>query len=449
MTTDKEPQSVLLVAYYYPPSGSVGARRTLKFARYLQEFNWRPVVLTVNEDIFADKDITSMEQVHDVPVYRTRCWSFNRLARNLRKKSDHKSGSDLPTGRRSRAYRMIVGIKRLFQSLMIPDTEIGWLPFAVYRGLKIIRREKIKLIYASSPPPTTLLVGTLLSLLTNRPLVLDLRDSWAIHPDWLYIEENQGILSPIYRARVWFEGVLERITFKLAGAIVLNTEALREVYKANRPTSAERMVTITNGYDASDFQSACQHQAQGDLFSLVFVGSYYGFHRPDYFLKGLHHLLHDKPEMAKLLRVIFIGELETASSWQLIRELGLSELVQVVDRVPHREAIKWLKQANALLLTLPPVIMVNWWIPAKLFEYLAAEKPIFAVMPEGEAARLVRDSGRGILVDPHNPEKISNELYQLCVSARELGAKNGGINVEQFEYRVLTGKLAGIFEQVR
>lgn len=449
MDLNKEPQTVLLVAYYFPPSASVGARRTLKFARYLPEFNWRPVALTVNENLFADKDLPSTEQVRHVPVYRTRCWSFDRLARNLRGRTNHTADVDLQTDHRSRIYRLLVGIKRLLQSLMIPDTEIGWLPFALYRGLKVIRQEKVKLIYASSPPPTTIIVGALLSLFSKKPLVIDLRDSWAIHPDWLYLAENQGILSPIYRARVLFERALERLILKRAKAIVLNTEAMREIYRASHPASAKNMITITNGYDASDFQPACQHQAQDDFFSLVFIGSYYGFHSPDYFLRGLHYLLNDKPEVVKLLRVKIVGELETASSWQLLRELGLNELVQVVDRVPHQEAITWLKKADALLLTLPPVIMVNWWIPAKLFEYLAAKKPIFAVMPEGAAARLICESGRGILVDPHNPEKISDELYQLCVSARKGGVKNGGINIEQFEYRVLTSKLADLFDQVR
>lgn len=454
MGIDEGQQSALLVAYYYPPSGSVGARRTVKFARYLQEFNWRPVILSVNEDTFADKDFSYAEQVRHVTTYRTRCPSFNRLARIVRRKRGYEPDFDPPAGPRPRDYRMLVGIKRFLQSLVIPDTEIGWLPFAVYHGLKIIRREKIKLIYASAPPPTTFLVAALLSLFSNRPLVLDLRDSWAIHPDWLYLEENQGILSPIYRARVLFEGMLERLTFKLADAIVLNTETLREVYEANRPDSARRMITITNGYDANDFQlasqsPACPHEDRGDLFSLVFVGSYYGFHSPDYFLKGLHRLLVDKPEVANLLRVSFVGELETTSSRRLIRELGLSELVQIIDRVPHLEAIRWLKNADALLLTLPPVVMAHWWIPAKLFEYLAAEKPIFAVMPEGAAVRLIRDSGRGVVVDPLSPEKISQELYRLCVSPGRSEAKMAGADVEQFEYRALTSKLAGVFERVR
>lgn len=448
MDANKEPQTVLMVAYYFPPSGSVGARRTLKFARYLPEFNWRPIVLTVNENLFSDRDSSSNDQVSHVQTHRTRCWSFDRLARNIRKRTVNSADADLTTDHRPYIYQGMVGIKRFLQSLMIPDTEIGWLPFALYRGLKVIRLENVKLIYASSPPPTTLLVGTLLSLFSKVPLVLDLRDTWAIHPDWLYLEENRGILSPIYRVRVFFENILEKVILKRAKAVVLNTNAMYEVYKTKHPSAARNMVTITNGFDSNDFRLAPTNLAHDDFFSLVFVGSYYGFHSPDYFLKGLHHLFGDKPDIAKLLTVSFVGNLETTSSRQLIKELGLRESIRLVDRVPHDQAIGWLKSADALLLTLPPKIMVDWWIPAKLFEYLAARKPILGVMPDGAAAQLIRDSGNGIIVDPYSPEKISAQLYKLFVDAHKDKIEKSGINIEQFEYRILTGKIATLFARV-
>jgi glycosyltransferase involved in cell wall biosynthesis len=234
-----------------------------------------------------------------------------------------------------------------------------------------------------------------------------------------------------------------------ARAVILNTEALRKVYASTHPDCADRMVAITNSYEADDFKPSPPARPLPTRFTLLFAGSYYGRHKPDYFLDGLKVALEEYPDLALHLRVAFIGQFDS-DNYVLVRMLQNNGVLHLSGNVSHREAVNKMKTADALLLTLPPVPMAGWWVPAKLYEYLASQRPIFAVVPDGAAAQLIMATRGGIVVDPLEPREIARHLYQLCTNTagRQRESLVVPKPVEQFESRITTRQLAETLNKV-
>ncbi|HEX6370738.1 MAG TPA: glycosyltransferase [Longimicrobium sp.] len=411
--------NVLLVSWTFPPGGGGGAFRPAMFVKYALRAGCGVHVLTTEIGRGAGDghtDDSLLEDVRGATVTRTGRIPLSLPALPLRRKgAEDAEEEDADDGERApgvlrRAARGIRG------ALAFPDPEIGWLPFALRRGMEIIRRGGIDVIYATSPPPTALLAGSLLARWTGVPLVAELRDPWSPFPEW-----RAGRPCDPASARCRREARLERSVLARARTVVVVNDAVASLYRSAFPElDPERIAVVQNGYDAAGFP-ADDAPAPDPCFSILFAGSYYGYHGPGPFLRALDLALEREPALGRHLRLQLAGSRDRAVRRELrrFREAGL---VTELGYLPHREATERIRRSALLLLTLPDLELSRCWVPAKSYEYLASGRPILAVVPDGVLRGMLSGHPGVQVVGPGDPSAVADALLRefraWCAGAR-------------------------------
>jgi len=230
-------RKVLIISHPFPPTGGGGVQRISKFVKYLPRFGWLPVVLSTRPEYYPVKDESLLRDVPtDTRIVRTFSLEPGRSALAV-------SSRARGPGRKPRALLSRWLIDRSIDWLFIPDKSIGWVPFAVRAGRRILAAEKPDLIFATGNPFSSFMVPYILGRSRNLPYVLDFRDAWTLEP---------------YRKRyaTWRESIerrLERRLLERAAFAVMATEPMREAYAEEYPDLAQKLRTVTNGYDEDDF----------------------------------------------------------------------------------------------------------------------------------------------------------------------------------------------------
>jgi len=411
-------KKVLVIAYHYPPLGGGGVFRTLKFTKYLPRFGFKPYVLTVKNAMYPTRDPTLLEDIP--PEVRTiRTFSLERKLFLLP------------------FYALRTTPKWIF----IPDINVGWLPFAVRRGEKIIKKENIDVIYATAPIYTSLLIGCLLKRKTGKPLVIDFRDPWT---------QNVFTKYPT-RLHKKIEEKLEKYVLRTADHIIANTESMRLKLIEKYPFIKGKCTSITNGFDLEDFKGLTR-STQREKFTITYTGYLYGLRTGKYFLIALKELVKEKKEMEGKIQVLFAGP-PSKQVADLVNELELQNVVRLLGYVSHQETLKLMVNADALLLIIAPEEACNektgpLMIPGKVFEYLGAKRSILALIPQGVAADLIRSTKAGIIIPPKDVNSIKQAIFKLFQDWERGGLGTIQSDVSEYDRKVLTEKLANVFGQV-
>ncbi len=409
------PKRVLMVAYYFPPLAGAGVQRSLKFARYLPDFGWQPHVLTVDSKSERLQDAAMKTEIPpSVAVFRTR---IAQLPRQL-------------------PWRLRNFIARW---LLLIDEHIGWYPFAVPMALKLIRSQSLQAIYTTSYPYTAHLIGLALKQRTGLPWVADFRDPWV----------DNFSAPPPTRWHAQFVLRQESKVVAQADRVLVVSEPMRQLFLAIHPDAPPgKLQVIPNGYDPDDFTNPPAVKQEENRLSIVYTGSFYGKHRtPEYFLRAVRLALDDRRIPAGQLRVRFIGNF-SASLLDLVAAAGLEQVVEIVGYLPHREAVARLCAADLLLLIIGSGTGSQVVFTGKIFEYLAARKPILALIPPGAACDLIQDAGAGVIVPPEDIPSIARELSALYERWRQgkLAISPNEDVIRRYDRRLLTGRLANILD---
>ncbi|HSP87008.1 MAG TPA: glycosyltransferase, partial [Ignavibacteriaceae bacterium] len=236
---DNNIKKVLFISYLFPPVAGGGVQRSSKFVKYLPYFGWMPLVLTVKEpyDFYSDESLLD-DIKENCKVYRTISiepmkWVRKFLKRKWQKKINEENKSSTKTIKPG----FLVKLKTY---LLVPDNEILWLPFAVWKGWQIIRKEKPLIIYSTSSPYTDHLIALILAKFCKLPWVADFRDLWVDRPNF-----------PKNNWRLQVDRKLERTIIKNADYILTATQQLADRFKELYPE--KKYSSITNGYDEDDF----------------------------------------------------------------------------------------------------------------------------------------------------------------------------------------------------
>lgn len=408
---------VLVVAYHYPPVGEVGVFRTLKFTKYLPQFGFRPVVLTVKNRSVGARDATLLDEVpREAKVIAT----VSAEHRFLRAPS-----------------RLGINLKWFF----VPDTHVGWLPFATHYGAAAIWKEDIDIIFATAPAFTSLLVGHALKKRTGKPLVLDYRDPWT---------QNAFTTYPTRLHRRLEEG-MEGAVLRSADYVVTTTEEISQRLTRKYPFIRNRCETIPNGFDSDDFRGL-ERDASSDRFTITYTGTFYGLRTARYFLAALRNVADKNKHLQDRIRVVFAGP-EDRHTVRLVQELGLQDIVELTGFISHRESLQLMMNADVLLLVMGGGEVVGngmgtMMIPGKTFEYLAARRPILTLAPDGAVSDLVRATASGMVVPPESIGAIERAILDLFGrwQAGSLSMTSGDVSV--FERRTLTARLAAVLESL-
>lgn len=421
-----------MLCYHYPPANNGGVERSRKFAQYLPLSGWTPHVLTTDaRGTLADAHVT----------YTSEPLSLYRRMNRRRKPLDVTATSAKPAGNANSL------VNRIARALLIPDVQIGWTLMALRMGRWIVRQHHVDVIYSSTPPPSVHLLGYLLSRLTGKPWVMDLRDPWTIEP--------QNVLLRRYGWRLAVERWLERLCFRRADAIILNTPRATAQYAERYPMFAPKMHTITNGFDADDMARAAANTTLSpwrpippDAFVISHTGAFYRSPTddptPHLFLDALKRLYDDGMISAAICRVVFAGPVAPRTLERIVA-LGLDALIDLPGMLMHDDALR-LMLASDLLLLYDPAGDGTTYVRGKLYEYLASSKPILGIMPDGATRDLLARSGRGLLAAPDELDAVVQHLRDALAGQ---GAHVPSVfALEPYERKTLTRDLAAIFDSV-
>lgn len=407
-------KKVMVIAYHYPPLGGGGVFRTLKFTKYLPEFGYQPHVLTVKNPMYRTKDPTLINEIPPkAEVHRT--FSLE-----------------------NRIFRIPRLLKINLKWFYMPDENIGWLPTAILAGARFIKKENISVIFATSPVYTSLLIGYFLKKKTKKPLVADFRDPWT---DNAFIKYPTKIHSAIERK-------IENMVLSQADYVTAATDTIKNRLIKRHPYLKTRIATITNGFDQDDLKDLKIYH-KTDRFRITFAGSIYGLLTAKPFLRAMKELIIENSEVKEKMEAVFVGNYGKETAF-LVDEFGLEENVKLVNYVPHKECLEIMVNSQALLLLITTKSSEGEGIlTGKIFEYLAARKPILAIVPpNGEAAKMIKSLGAGTVVSPWDFPLIKKTLakfYEKWTKGETFSTEG---DIGKYSRKSLTQQLAQIFDNV-
>src|SRR3954452_10056147 len=375
---------LLLVTLYFPPAGGGGVQRPLKFASHLP-------ALGIETHVLAPDDPKWVHEDADLPL-PTQAWihraryvgpSGRRIADELH----GRSGVDLMLRRSSAIGRR----------LLLPDENVTWNATAIPKAISIVRNEGIDVVLTTSPPSSVHLIGAAVKRATGVKWVADLRDSIALHAH----RSADGLGA---RAKQKARAGVAHLVARQADAIVAAAEAIAVETRGLSPRGP--VVTIANGCDFDDF--AGLEYEPSDRLRLTHAGSFFGKRDPRPFLQALADSgLED-------VTVRFLGDFRPGDR-EFLDGLALGDRVELLDYVPRRESLRLQRDSDALLLLIPEAGgRGRGVLSGKVFEYLAAERPILAVVPpDGAAAQLIRETSAGVVAPPEDEDAIRDALLAL------------------------------------
>ena len=375
---------VLLVTMYFPPAGGGGVQRPLKFATHLPALGIETHVLAPDDPklLYSDPGLAPPTQAW---IHRARY--LGPRAHRLADELHGRSGLDL-LSRQARS---------LSRRVLVPDENVAWNLTAIPAAVRIVRSEGIDVVVTTSPPNSVHLIGAAVKRMTDVRWVADLRDSIASHP-------HRRVERAAVRAKEKVSASVARLVARQADVIVAASDAIAEEALGLEPAGV--VTTILNGADFDDF--AGLEYRRGDRFRITHTGSFFGKRDPRPFLSALAE--------SGLQDVVarFVGDFRVADrDWA--ESLGLGDRLELLPHVSRREALALQRDSDALLLLIPDAGGRGQGVlSGKVFEYLAAERPILAaVPPEGAAAELIRETGAGAVAAPDDVPALTRALTDL------------------------------------
>lgn len=431
-------KQILIIAYYFPPSGGSGVQRVLKFAKYLPENGWQPTILTVDPAYAAypDYDESLVEEVpKDIRVVRTRSWdpySFYAKLQGRRKQDLIGTGFVREPANKGQISRLAMWLRA---NLFLPDARVGWVPFATFAAGRLIRKERYHALLTSGPPHSVHLVGRRLHRRFGIPWVVDMRDPWT--------DLWSNLVMPQTRLARWLDATFERSVLKEADTVVSVSDGVGEGLQTKAPI--KRYETITNGFDSADIPTATWIRRNDDIFTLTYVGTLYNPQHVPALVQALATVVRNRK-----IRVQFVGRVDEAVV-RAYREAGLGEILQVVPYVPHVEAIGYMRTANILMVIIPKVAYSRGIAPAKMYEYLALGKPILCIGPtDGDPATILSKTRGGVVIDYDDVDGIQDfiTMHADGVSRGEAPESPDHEAIQAYDRRFLTRRLASLLDRI-
>jgi glycosyltransferase involved in cell wall biosynthesis len=411
---------VLLVTMYFPPAGGGGVARPTKLAGHLSELGFETHVLAPDDSKWLYRD-DELSIPPNVRVHRARY-----MGPRGRLPAEELHGLE--------GVDRVLRLAGLFsRRLLVPDEFVSWGLTAIPAARRIVRDEQIDVLVTTSPPASVNLIGAALKQLTGVYWVADLRDSVAANPD-------RRVDRLAVRMKEQAQASVARLVARWADAVVTVSDAISAEM---RGLGAERVETIPNGCDFDDFEGLEYHR--GERFRITHTGTFFGHRDPRPFLTALAEV--DGDVVAR-----FVGGLRS-SDRQFAEGLGLGDRVEEIEHVPRRSALELQRDSDALLLLLPDAAGRGRTVPSgKIYEYLAAERPILAaVPPDGVAAELVRRAHAGVVVGPDDVPALRAAIKGLRARWEKGVLENGSLPPElkeQLSRRARSREFANLLREV-
>jgi len=427
-------KKVLVITYYWPPSGGAGVQRVLKFVKYLSQSGVEPIVLTVDEKkaSYAVLDATLLKDIpSDVKVYKTSSFEPLQLFSAVfgKDKIPHAGFANAGKGKPgSKLLRFIRG------NFFIPDARKGWVKHAYRKAAALIKEQGIDTVFISSPPHSSQLLGLKLRKQFGVKWIADMRDPWT---DIYYYKD---LMHTAMASRV--DNAYEHAVLESADEVLVVSDDIKRMFAAKLANGAEKKIhVIPNGYDESDF--LLTRSSPADKFLVTYTGTIAESYNPEIFFKTIKSLVVKNPSIK--IEIHFVGIL-SASVKHMAEQFGLVTNCKFTSYVSHEEVIKLMMSSTCLLLVIPEVKNDKGILTGKLFEYLASRKPIIGIGPSGgDAATIIDNCKAGKMFDRTEEKQLEDYVSSLLEQwklSKDLDLKDD--SYKQYSRKELTKKLVEI-----
>ena len=415
-------RKILVITSSYP---ATGGSRTERFLKYLGDFCYEPVVLTTGR------------------IRRNREWDrWNPSADHIR---TYRAFSIKRTPFRilSRYFNLFETAAYLERFVFIPDLAVTWVPGAIIKGLRILKEESIDLIYSTSPPESTHIIGMVLSKLTGKKWIADFRDLWTQRRKVTY--RPPTILHHNITTK------LEKYFFLKADHIIANTEENGTVYLNSFPIGKEKITVITNGYDPEDLKAVTTQGGRNkDCLNIGYMGPFDKEYPWKEFIACLKMFIDVRP--GAKVRVNVYGEPPSKNVIEFVRGNRLINYFRFHGEFSHSDAMKLTSQNDLLLLLLLETGYSRAQVPQKLYNYLIMDKQILAICPEHWAtADIITTTNTGRFVSPTDSQgvlRLIEEYYNMWMAKGRIDNFPNMTEISKYDMRSLTRELSRVFDHL-
>ncbi len=429
-------KKVLIITYYWVPSGGAGVQRWVKFTKYLRDFGFEPIIYTPENPEYPSIDESFKKDIpSDIQIIKTNIWEPYNIYRNLAGKKGEKINAGFISENKKQSWKDKLSIW-IRGNFLIPDPRKFWIKPSVKFLTNFIAENDIEVVITTGPPHSMHMIGSgLKKKLPQLKWIADFRDPWT-NIDF-YKELNLTKISDKIHHH------LERKVVQTADSVVVVSQGMQQEFEALSP---KRLKVITNGYDESDVEKSAVEL--DNKFSISHIGTLNAARNPKTIWEVLNEMCTENPDFKNDLQIQLVGKVDF-SVLEDIRLNNLDEQLQKTDYLSHSEAIAKQQSSQLLLLLINNSGNAKGILTGKFYEYLAAKRPILAVGPtDGEAAIVLAETKAGEMVD-FNDEKAAKSVIQHFYNQYKSGnLKIESSSIEKFSRRSLTGELSKLINSL-
>jgi glycosyltransferase involved in cell wall biosynthesis len=426
-----EQKKILIITYYWPPAGGPGVQRWLKFAKYLPDFGWKPIIYTPENPSYPLLDETLMKDVpENIEMVRTKIWEPYQLAEKLNKSNKKFKAGQFDVGKnQSWKSKLSIWVRGNF---FIPDARVFWVKPSIKFLEKYLKDNKIDTIVTSGPPHSLHLIGLgLKNTMPDLKWIADFRDPWTEISYYKHLKLTKGS-DKKHRQ-------LESAVFRNADITLATSYTDAENFRK----AGANAVCITNGYDETDSQEKVKEPI-GETFTLSYIGVLEQLRNPENLWKALDELIKENLEFAASFTLKFVGRIDD-KILHSIENSSLKNHILNLGYLAHGKAVEEMENSNLLLITNFPNESSKGIIPGKIFEYLASGKQILSFGPDkADVAKILKETQAGkhfSYQDTETVKKFILEKFELWKNGSSLENTQ---HIEQFSRRNLTRQLTEI-----
>ena len=431
---------VLIISYYWPPTGGSGVQRWVKFAKYLPLEGWQPVIYTPeNPEQLAIDETLAAEIPAEAEVIKTRIVEPYEIYKNVLRKSGHsKEAVEVnPVNAQNKSFLQKAAMW-VRGNLFRPDPRCLWIGPSVRFLKKYLQEHPVDLIVSTGPPQSMHLIGRRLAKETGLPWIADFRDPWT---KIFYFKH----LSMTRATEKWHEK-MEKKVLDEASVVVAVSPLVQQEFQQMTQTPVE---LITNGFDECDFADERNREAEGGPdreFCITHTGLFAADGNPTVLWDVLAEKCVLDEDFRKALKIKLIGKTDD-SILTALREAGLERVVEDMGYQPHAVAVDEQRKASLLILPLRKEPEYKAVLPGKLFEYLASWRPVLGIgQPDGAMSIILNTTKTGLVLDWEDKRSIAR-FIDLCWERHLAGGLTvDDADISQFTRRNLTHRMAQLFD---
>jgi Glycosyltransferase Family 4 len=430
-------KKVLIISYYWPPSGGAGVQRWLKFTKYLRQFDWEPIIYTPLNPEFPEHDESLFKDIpKNLTILKTPIWEpYSSYKRFIGQKKEVKINTGFLSENKKKKFseNLSVWIRGNF---FIPDARKFWIKPSIKYLNSYLKENPVDVIISTGPPHSLHMIALSLCKDISIPWLADFRDPWT---NIDYYNDLKLIRHSDRKHRR-----MEREVLKHADAVTVVSRSMALDFNELFPRNYD---VVTNGYDTDDIELESDI-IKDQKFSISHIGTLVKTRNPVILWKVLSELVKDDAGFAHDLEIKLVGKVDF-SAWYSLDEAGLKPFVSKVDYLPHSTVTRIQQKSQVLLLLINDTPNAKVILTGKFFEYLAARRPILCIAPvDGDAAQIMKETNSGLISGFKDKELLKQNILTFYRDYKKGTLISKNRNIDSYSRKALTKSLSKILNKL-